>query len=64
MKTLKMDVYQTIALTALVKCGTFLDRLEEVVVLVVHTLHNKEILRLKAGYSWKTIRPSSTTGKF
>ena len=51
MKTLKMDVYQTIALTALVKCGTFLDRLEEVVVLVVHTLHNKEILRLKHGYS-------------
>ena len=64
MTTLKTAVYQTIGLTALVKCGTFLDRLEEVVVLVVHILHNKEILRLKHRYSWTTTRTTSTTEKF
>ena len=30
--------------------GTFLDRLEEVVVLVVHSHHNQEILRHKLKY--------------
>ena len=41
----------SLSLTALVKCDTFLDRLEEAaMVLVVYTLLNKEILRLKHKY--------------
>ena len=42
----------SLGLTAPVKFATFRERHEEVVALVVHTVHNNEILRLKHMYSW------------